>query len=240
MTASEWAFSRGYSLGFFKRFANAPIAPIALPVLRNDGSLMAQDAALIAFTSGATGTPKGVIITNAMMAEQIRVIRDVLGQVSGTRDLTLLPIFSLYNVALGITSVFPSMPVGKPLALDAAQVVKLVGDLAIESSFGSPTLWHKIAEYTLRTGATLPTIKRIFMAGAAVPVATIKLVKGIIPNGEIATPYGATEALPVTYVTGAELLSCLWQRALSGEQGTPVGRGCRGWRSRLSGAVMRS
>ncbi len=228
VTASEWAFSRGYSLGFFKRFANAPIAPIALPVLRNDGSLMAQDAALIAFTSGATGTPKGVIITNAMMAEQIRVIRDVLGQVPGTRDLTLLPIFSLYNVALGITSVFPSMPVGKPLALDAAQVVKLVGDLAIESSFGSPTLWHKIAEYTLRTGATLPTIKRIFMAGAAVPVATIKLVKGIIPNGEIATPYGATEALPVTYVTGTELQSCLWQRALSGEQGTPVGRGVPG------------
>jgi acyl-CoA synthetase (AMP-forming)/AMP-acid ligase II len=161
VTASEWAFSRGYSLGYFKRFANAPIAPVPLPVLRDDGSLRARDAALIAFTSGATGTPKGVVITNSMMSEQLRAIREVLGQKAGTADLTLLPIFSLFNVALGVASVFPTMPPGKPLALDPAQVVKLVGDLGIESSFGSPTLWHKIAEYALRSGATLPTIKRV-------------------------------------------------------------------------------
>ena len=228
VTASEWAFSRGYSLGYFKRFANAPIAPVPLPVLRNDGSLRAQDAALIAFTSGATGTPKGVVITNSMMAQQLRTIRDILGQRPGTSDLTLLPIFSLFNVALGVASVFPSMPAGKPLALDAAQVVKLVGDLGIESSFGSPTLWNKIAEYTLRAGTTLPTIKRVFMAGASVPTSTIELVKRIIPNGEVATPYGATEALPVTYITGSELLQGQWSAAKTGERGTPVGRAVPG------------
>lgn len=224
VTASEWAFSRGYSLGYFKRFANAPIAPVPLPVLRDDGSLRARDAALIAFTSGATGTPKGVVITNSMMSEQLRAIREVLGQKAGTADLTLLPIFSLFNVALGVASVFPTMPPGKPLALDPAQVVKLVGDLGIESSFGSPTLWHKIAEYALRSGATLPTIKRVFMAGCSVPPATIQLVKRTVPNGEVATPYGATEALPVTYITGSAILDGIWARATTGEQGTPVGK----------------
>ncbi len=225
VTAAEWSFStRGHSLGYFKRFANAPIAPVPLPVLRDDGSLRARDAALIAFTSGATGTPKGVVITNAMLEQQLRTIRDVLGQEPCTKDLTLLPIFSLFNVGLGVASVFPSMPAGKPLALDAAQAVKLVTDLGIESSFGSPTLWNKIAEYTLRSGATLPSIRRVFMAGAAVPKATIELVKRVVPNGEVATPYGATECLPVTFVTGEELLSGSWSRARTGEQGTPVGR----------------
>ena len=226
--ASEWGFARGHSLGHFKRYANAPLSPVPLPVLRRDGSVKAEDSALIAFTSGATGTPKGVIYTNAMLAEQLNIIRDVLGQEGGVRDLTLLPIFSLFNIALGVASVFPQMPTGKPLALDPKQVVKLVSDLGIESSFGSPTLWHKIAEYTLRSGITLPSIKRIFMAGAAVPASTLALVKRAIPNGEASTPYGATEALPVTYITATELAARVWQPAVTGEKGTPVGRPVRG------------
>jgi len=188
VTASEWAFTRGHSLGYFKRFA---------------------------------------------LAEQLNIIRDVLGQEGGVRDLTLLPIFSLFNVALGVASVFPRMPAGKPLAVDPAQVVKLISDLGIESSFGSPTLWHKIAEYTLRSGVTLPSIKRVFMAGAAVPPATLALVKRAIPNGEASTPYGATEALPVTYITAAEITTRQWSAANTGERGTPVGKPVRGVEVRI-------
>jgi acyl-CoA synthetase (AMP-forming)/AMP-acid ligase II/pimeloyl-ACP methyl ester carboxylesterase len=223
VTAAEWAFSRGKSLGHFKRFANAPLSPVPLPVLQSNDTLKAHNAALIAFTSGATGTPKGVIFTNEMLAAELRLIRDVLGQRAGARDLTLLPIFSLFNVALGVASVFPSMPVGRPLALDPAQVVKLVHDLSIDSSFGSPTLWNKIADYTFRTGATLPTIQRVFMAGAAVPAATLARVQGVLPNALVSTPYGATECLPVTFISAPQLAATSKARAVTGEQGTLVG-----------------
>jgi acyl-CoA synthetase (AMP-forming)/AMP-acid ligase II len=168
-----------------------------------------------------------------MLASQLRTIRDVLGQHLGARDLTLLPIFSLFNVALGVASVFPSMPVGKPLALDPAQVVKLINDLDIESSFGSPTLWNKIAEYTFRLGGNLPTIKRVFMAGAAVPSATIRRVKGILPQAVLSTPYGATEALPVTFITDAQLSEVQWKTAVTGEQGTLVGQPVPGCEVRI-------
>ena len=233
VTAAEWAFSRGKSLGHFKRFANAPLAPVPLPVLQSDGTLKANNAALIAFTSGATGTPKGVIFTNEMLAAELTLIRDVLGQRFGARDLTLLPIFSLFNVALGVASVFPSMPVGKPLALDPAQVVKLTHDLSIDSSFGSPTLWNKIADYTFRSGATLPTIRRGFMAGAAVPAATLARVQGVLPNALVSTPYGATECLPVTFVTAPQLAATKRAHALSGEHGTLVGRAVPGVEVRI-------
>lgn len=244
--ASEWAFSRGYSLGYLKRFANAPLEAVPLPILRSEAEdadalddgdadkesvqvsarLRARDAALIAFTSGATGTPKGVIFTNEMVREQLRIIRDVLGQNAGARDLTLLPIFSLFNVGLGVTSVFPSMPVGRPLGFNPEEVATLVGDLALDSSFGAPTLWHKIADYAMRSGSTLPTMKRIFMAGAAVPRATLELVKRIAPNSVASTPYGSTEALPVTYISEEGLLAAAQNepvRAVTGEAGTLVG-----------------
>jgi acyl-CoA synthetase (AMP-forming)/AMP-acid ligase II/pimeloyl-ACP methyl ester carboxylesterase len=233
VTAAEWAFSRGKSLGHFKRFANAPIAPVPLPVQQYEGPLKANNAALIAFTSGATGVPKGVVFTNEMLAAELNLIRNVLGQHSGGRDLTLLPIFSLFNVALGVTSVFPSMPVGKPLALDPAQVVKLAHDLAIDSSFGSPTLWNKIAEYAFRIGTTLPTIRRVFMAGAAVPATTIARVQGVLPNAVVSTPYGATESLPVTYISAEELAATERVRAVTGEQGTLVGKAVPGVKIRI-------
>lgn len=233
VTAAEWAFSRGKSLGQFKRFANAPVSPVPLPVLQSDGGPKANNVALIAFTSGATGTPKGVIFTNEMLAAELRLIRDVLGQRVGARDLTLLPIFSLFNVALGVTSVFPSMPVGKPLALDPAQVVKLVHDLSIDSSFGSPTLWNKIADYTFRTGATLPTIRRVFMAGAAVPAATLARVQSVLPNALVSTPYGATECLPVTFVSAPHLAQAHRACATTGEQGTLVGKAVPGVEVRI-------
>jgi acyl-CoA synthetase (AMP-forming)/AMP-acid ligase II/pimeloyl-ACP methyl ester carboxylesterase len=228
LTASEWSFTGGHSLSYLKRFANAPLPSVPLPMLRPDGHLRAHDAALIAFTSGATGTPKGVVFTNEMIEEQLRIIRTVLGQEPGGSDLTLLPIFSLYNVALGVTSVFPVMPVGRPLALDPAQVVRLITDLAIQSSFGSPTLWTKIAEYAVRTGVTLNTIKRIFMAGAAVPQSTLDVVKRVVPNGEASTPYGATEALPVTFITATQRATVPKTAAATGEVGTLVGRSVSG------------
>ncbi len=233
VTAAEWAFSRGKSLGHFKRFANASLTPVPLPVHQGDGTIKAGNAALIAFTSGATGTPKGVVITNEMLVAELRLIRDVLGQCVGGRDLTLLPIFSLFNVALGVTSVFPAMPVGKPLALDPTQVVKLVHDLSIDSSFGSPTLWNKIAEYAFRTGVQLPTLRRVFMAGAAVSSATIARVQGVLPNAVVSTPYGATESLPVTFITADELQGLEKKRAVTGEQGTVVGKAVPGARIKV-------
>lgn len=62
------------------------------------------------------------------------------------------------------------------------------------------------------------------MAGAPVSTATRQLVKSIIPNGEVFTPYGATEALPVTLAPAQELEKVAEEAALSGERGTLVGK----------------
>lgn len=223
VAVSDWAIPGGPNLGYLKRFADTPMPPVSVPTTR-DSSGRIKDYGLIAFTSGATGTPKGVVFTNAMLAEQQRIMRDVFHQEAGTLDLPLLPIFSIFNVGIGVGSVFCPLPPGRPLDLNPARVTQVINDLGVRSSFGSPALWTKIAEYCVRAKIQLSSVKRIFMAGAPVPRATLEMVKRVIPSGEAYTPYGATEALPLTLVSAPELLAATPVAAVSGDQGVLVGK----------------
>lgn len=200
--------------GFLRRFSPAPLLPVE-----------ASAEQFIAFTSGGTGAPKGVVYTPKMLDGILKIFERDFGMQAGGKDMPMLPIFSLFNVALGITSVFPPMNPSKPLELDPAKICTLVDELGIQSSFGSPTLWTKLGEYALRHRVKLPSLKRVFMAGAPVSSKTLKLVKDVIAtDGEAYTPYGATEALPVTLVSSKEVLSANATLSRDGELGTFVGR----------------
>jgi olefin beta-lactone synthetase len=188
----------------------------------------ADDPALVAFTSGGTGRPKGVIFTNRMLTEQLAVFRGQFGFRGGEQDLPLLPVFSLFTAALGVGSIFPPLDPSRPLSLVPKQIIRVMRDLGNQTSFGSPTLWTKLAEYCRQTGESLPQLRRVFMAGAPVSQATLDLVKAACPQAESFTPYGATEALPVTVAAAAELRQHPTVLAVSGERGTPVGRAIDG------------
>ncbi|MDC0358346.1 fatty acid CoA ligase family protein [Oligoflexia bacterium] len=213
VTASDWVYTGGPTLSFLKRFSSKP-----LPVVPNDGT------AFIAFTSGATGLPKGVVFTNEMIQAQLNIFAQTFGLEKGKKDLPLLPIFSLYNLASGICSVFPPMDPARPLSIAPDRVIKIISDLQIDYSFGSPTLWNKIGEYCVRSRTTLSSVQKILMAGAPVPPAVLARVKEVIGDGEVYTPYGATEALPVTFISSEEILAHTTFEAVGGEIGTFVGR----------------
>jgi acyl-CoA synthetase (AMP-forming)/AMP-acid ligase II/pimeloyl-ACP methyl ester carboxylesterase len=200
-----------------------PSAAPPTPVPRGDA-----DPALVAFTSGATGRPKGVVFTNRMLSEQLAVFRGQFGFRGGDQDLPLLPVFSLFTAALGVGSIFPPLDPSRPLSLVPAQIIRVMRDLGNQTSFGSPALWSKIGEYCRQTGATLPQLRRVFMAGAPVSQTTIDLVKAACPQAESFTPYGATEALPVTIASADDLWQDQPVLAVTGEQGTPVGRAIEG------------
>ncbi|NMC62644.1 MAG: AMP-binding protein [SAR324 cluster bacterium] len=116
------------------------------------------------------------------------------------------------------------MDQSKPLNLDPMMMVDIIQHLQVEYSFGSPSLWNKIADYALRTGKALPSLKSVFMAGAPVSSSVLSKVSQIVTEGEVYTPYGSTEALPVTLAPSKHLKSARQKKARSGEQGTLVGK----------------
>jgi acyl-CoA synthetase (AMP-forming)/AMP-acid ligase II len=175
----------------------APAAPAA--------HAEASDLAAILFTSGSTGAPKGVCYEHGMFDAQVGLIRDTYGIQPGEIDLPLLPIFALFNPALGMTSVIPEIDPRFPAKADPAKLVQAIRQEGVTNSFGSPTLWRKVARHCEEHQVTLPTLRRILCAGAPVPADLWSAAASFLTGGKLLSPYGATEALPVSTVSADEI-----------------------------------
>jgi acyl-coenzyme A synthetase/AMP-(fatty) acid ligase len=165
----------------------------------------ADELAAILFTSGSTGAPKGVCYEHGMFEAQVRLIRDTYGIAPGEVDLPLLPIFALFNPALGMTTIVPEIDPRRPAEVDPAKLIQAIRQENVTNSFGSPTLWRKIGDHCLARRITLPSLRRVLCAGAPVPAALWKTSHAFLTQGRLHSPYGATEALPVASVDSGEI-----------------------------------
>jgi acyl-CoA synthetase (AMP-forming)/AMP-acid ligase II len=165
----------------------------------------AADLAAVLFTSGSTGAPKGVCYEHGHFDAQVRLIRDTYNIQPGEIDLPLLPIFALFNPALGMTTIVPEIDPRRPAALDPAAIVQAIRQENVTTSFGSPTLWQKIGAHCLAENITLPTVRRVLCAGAPVPAALWTSSRTFLPNGQLHSPYGATESLPLATISASEI-----------------------------------
>ena len=163
------------------------------------------ELAAVLFTSGSTGAPKGVCYEHGMFAAQVRLIRETYAIEPGEIDLPLLPIFALFNPALGMTTIVPEIDPRRPAEVDPAKIVRAIRQENVTNSFGSPTLWRKIGDHCVAEKITLPSLRRVLCAGAPVPAALWKSSSAFLPRGQLHSPYGATEALPVASVSSREI-----------------------------------
>ena len=183
----------------------------------------AADPAAILFTSGSTGAPKGVCYTHGQFDAQVRLIREAYHIEPGEIDLPLLPLFALFAPALGLTTIVPELDPSRPAQADPARLVQALLQEGVTTSFGSPTLWGNIAAHCHATGRKLPALRRVLCAGAPVPPWLWESLTAIMPGGMLHSPYGATEALPVSTIAASDVLQGTALATLEGA-GSCVGR----------------
>ncbi len=168
----------------------------------------ADAPAAIIFTTGSTGPAKGVLFTHGNFDAQAQQIGDFYGIQPGEIDLPGFPFFGLFNCAMGVTAVIPDMDPSRPAQVDPVKIVEAIGDWNVTQAFGSPAIWDRVGRYCQSQEIRLPTVHRVLSAGAPVPIEVLERMKGCIAaEGDIHTPYGATEALPVASIAASEVLS---------------------------------
>ncbi|USK40196.1 fatty acid--CoA ligase family protein [Cytobacillus firmus] len=157
-----------------------------------------DDTAVILYTSGTTGKPKGAMLTHKNLYSNAKDVSDYLHMNENDRVITTLPMFHVFCLTVALNA--PLMN-GATILIDPKFSPKEIFRLAKKYEptvfAGVPTMYNFLLQYEDGNLEDLKSLRLCISGGAAMPVALLhgfeKKFNVIVSEG-----YGLSEASPVT------------------------------------------
>lgn len=174
---------------------SSPIAPVE-----------SEFTALITFTTGSTGKPKGANRTHRFLSAQHHALSHVIPYTEKDRDMPAFPIFSLNNLASGVTTILPALNLAAPAEHDSALLACQILHENINCTTLSPSMLVGLAKYCKEQNILLPGLRRVVTGGAPISKDDVRAFYEIAPQTDLWILYGSTEAEPMAHIEGRDML----------------------------------
>ncbi|MFE2528110.1 AMP-binding protein [Streptomyces sp. NPDC059382] len=164
----------------YTRRADTPATPAAGPT----------DPALILYTSGTTGPPKGVVLTAAAIAADLDALAEAWQWTAEDTLVHGLPLFHVHGLVLGVLG---ALRTGSRLVHTGRPTPEAYAQAAGSLYFGVPTVWSRIAGSPAEAAA-LSRARLLVSGSAALPAPVFRDLEALTGLRPVER-YGMTETL---------------------------------------------
>ena len=158
------------------------------------------DLAAILYTSGSTGQPKGVMLSNLNLVQGARSVACYLENTPHDRVLSLLP----FSFDYGLSQLTTMCLVGGTVVLHPVmmpvEIVKTLVHQQITGLAAVPPAWIPIVRFLADHPTGLPHLRYVTNSGGKIPGSVLELMPRVFPGAKIYLMYGLTEAFRSTYL----------------------------------------
>ncbi|GAA2625406.1 MULTISPECIES: AMP-binding protein [Streptomyces] len=169
----------------------APSAGLVTPASR--AGTAPGDPALILYTSGTTGVPKGVVLSRAAITADLDALAGAWAWSAQDVLVHGLPLFHVHGLVLGVLGALRTgsrlVHTGRPTPEAYAAAATAGGSLF----FGVPTVWSRIAAVP-EAAAALSRARLLVSGSAALPTPVFRDLERLTGH-QVVERYGMTETL---------------------------------------------
>ncbi|MCB1015657.1 MAG: AMP-binding protein [Acidimicrobiales bacterium] len=178
--------------------------PTGVAVGADDGAATAEGLAVVLFTSGSSGRPKGVLHTHRALAHKARLMASVHGL--GPDDAVLMPAPLAHVSGLLNGVLLPGVVPLKAVLMarwSAPAALTLIEAEAVSFMVGPPTFFVELLAADGFTPEAVRSLRLISSGGAGVSPAFVReAAQGL--GARVKRSYGSTEAPTLTTTTAAD------------------------------------
>ncbi|MFT9784924.1 4-coumarate--CoA ligase family protein [Streptomyces rhizosphaericola] len=160
-----------------------------------------EDVAALPYSSGTTGTPKGVMLTHRSIGTNLEQLRPFIPMGEGERILAVLPFFHIYGLTALMNAPLRSGSTVVVLPrFDLAQFLAAIQTHLITGLYVAPPIVLALAKHPLVGEYDLSSLRYIVSAAAPLDAELAEACSSRLGLPPVRQAYGMTELSPGTHV----------------------------------------